>query len=59
MPETRIEVSCDDCKEDANVCLCALHYDERLAEEYERGVEDGKITGRDEAEEEAKEADKE
>ncbi len=57
-PETRrleiesytIEVSCDDCREEASVCLCQSHYGEKLAEEFEEGREAGKA----EAEEEFK-----
>ena len=63
MPETRnleiadysIEVSCDDCREEADVCLCQSHYEEKLAEEFEKGREAGKA----EAEEEFKKSDEE
>ena len=50
MPETRnleisdysIEVSCDECRENADVCLCQADYDKRLEDEYERGKADGR-----------------
>jgi len=47
-------IECDNCRADANVCLCQDHYNQKLEEEYERGKKDG----REEAEEEFREDDK-
>lgn len=53
MPDTRHIIECDACQGEATKCLCQEHYDRAI----EEAIEDGKITGRDEAEEEAKKDD--
>jgi len=56
MPQLKgVIVECDTCREDAKICLCQSHYDEKI----EEAIEYGKQIGRAEAEEEFKKSDEE
>lgn len=40
-----LEIKCDDCKENADVCFCLAHYEEKMDEAFERG----RVAGQEEA----------
>lgn len=54
MPEIKAKVECIDCINEAEFAYCQSCYEEKLEKEYERG----KADGREETEEEFREADK-